>query len=72
VKKLIAQIKASKPSDESYKALIQVMSEQIEHHVEEEETEMFKDAKKALGTEQLEILGQQILEMKKQLATVVG
>ncbi len=64
VKELIAKIKASSPRDESYKALVQVMSEQVDHHVEEEESEMFKQAKKLLGQSGLEELGQQITAMK--------
>ena len=69
VKKLIKQIQSSKPSDESYKALIQVMSEQVEHHVEEEETEMFKQAKALLSQDEIDELGGRILEMKERLAT---
>jgi iron-sulfur cluster repair protein YtfE (RIC family) len=42
VKELIAQLAALKPADESYGAILQVMSEQVEHHIEEEETEIFK------------------------------
>jgi len=46
-KELIAQILAMEPSDDLYDAKIKVLSEQIEHHVEEEEGEMFPKAKKA-------------------------
>jgi hemerythrin superfamily protein len=46
-KDLIAQILSMDPSDELYDAKVKVLSEQIEHHVEEEEGEMFPKAKKA-------------------------
>lgn len=46
-KNLIAQILAMEPSDDLYDAKVKVLSEQIEHHVEEEEDEMFLKAKKA-------------------------
>ena len=46
-KELIAQILAMEPKDELYDAKIKVLSEQIEHHVREEEDEMFPKAKKA-------------------------
>ena len=35
------------PGDDLYDAKVKVLSEQIEHHVEEEEKEMFPKAKKA-------------------------
>lgn len=46
-KDLIAQILAMDSSDDLYDAKVKVLSEQIEHHVGEEEGEMFPKAKKA-------------------------
>ena len=46
-KDLIAQILSMEPSDDLYDAKVKVLSEQIEHHVEEEEDEMFPKAKKS-------------------------
>jgi hemerythrin superfamily protein len=46
-KDLIAQILAMEPQDDLYDAKVKVLSEQIEHHVQEEEDEMFPKAKKA-------------------------
>lgn len=46
-KDLIAQILEMNPGDDLYDAKIKVLSEQIEHHVEEEEQEMFPKARKA-------------------------
>lgn len=46
-KELIAQILAMEPGDDLYDAKVTVLSEQIEHHVKEEEEEMFPKAKKA-------------------------
>jgi hemerythrin superfamily protein len=45
-KSLIAQILSMEPGDDLYDAKVKVLSEQIEHHVEEEETEMFPKARK--------------------------
>jgi hemerythrin-like domain-containing protein len=46
-KELIAQLEEMSPDDELYDAKVTVLAEQIEHHVEEEEGEMFPKAKKA-------------------------
>ncbi len=46
-KDLIAQIREMDPDDELYDAKVKVLGEQIEHHVKEEEKEMFPKAKKA-------------------------
>lgn len=46
-KELIAEIEMMDPGDDLYDAKVHVLSEQIEHHVEEEETDMFPKAKKS-------------------------
>jgi len=46
-KDLIAQILSMDPQDELYDAKVKVLSEQIEHHVQEEESEMFPKAMEA-------------------------
>ncbi|MFZ6875989.1 hemerythrin domain-containing protein [Undibacterium sp. Di27W] len=46
-KDLIAQILKMEPDEDLYDAKVKVLSEQIEHHVKEEEGEMFPKAKKA-------------------------
>jgi hemerythrin superfamily protein len=46
-KDLIAQIIAMEASDDLYDAKVKVLSELIDHHVKEEESEMFPKARKA-------------------------
>lgn len=46
-KDLIAQLKDMSPDDDLYDAKVTVLGEQIDHHVKEEESEMFPKAKKA-------------------------
>jgi len=46
-KELIAQILSMDPHDELFDAKVKVLSEQIEHHVQEEESEMFPKAQQA-------------------------
>ena len=46
-KDLIAQLEDASPDDDLYDAKVSVLGEQIDHHVKEEEGEMFPKAKKA-------------------------
>lgn len=61
---IIAELKQMDPGDEHYAAKMTVLCENVEHHIQEEEEEMLPDAEKRIG-DQMETLGQQILEMKK-------
>jgi hemerythrin-like domain-containing protein len=49
--------------DETWGPKFKVMKENIEHHVEEEEGEMFPLAEKKLGAERVRELGQQMADM---------
>ena len=67
-KVLIAEIEAGGPSDEFYDAKVKVLSEQIEHHVKEEEQRvegMFAQARKA-GLD-MDALGEQMAARKAEL-----
>ncbi len=67
-KLLIAEIEAGGPSDEFYDAKVKVLSEEIDHHVQEEEKRMeglFAQAKKA-GLD-MDALGEQLAQRKAEL-----
>ena len=65
-KLLIAEIEAgSGESDEFFDAKVQVLSEQIDHHVEEEEKELFPEVRKT--DLDLKILGEQLSTRKREL-----
>lgn len=69
-KSLIAQLEDMSAEDDLYDAKVTVLSEQIEHHVKEEEGEMFKKARKAdLDTT---ALGAKMLKRKQALMTEFG
>ena len=46
-KDLIAQIEGSSPSDDHYDAKVKVLGEYIDHHVQEEEGEIFPKVRRA-------------------------
>jgi hypothetical protein len=46
-KELIAQLEGSSADDELYSAKVTVLGQQIDHHIQEEERRMFREAKKA-------------------------
>jgi hemerythrin superfamily protein len=65
-KLLMAEIEAgSGQSDDYFDAKVQVLSEQIEHHVEEEEKELFPKVRKA--DVDLDALGEQLAARKAEL-----
>jgi hemerythrin superfamily protein len=69
-KELIAQLEEASPSDDLYDAKVTVLGEQIQHHVKEEEGEMFPKAKKAkVDTESL---GARMLKRKLALMQEMG
>jgi hemerythrin-like domain-containing protein len=65
-KDLIAQIQEMEADDDLYDAKVKVLSEQVQHHVEEEEKEMFPMAKKS-GLD-LAALGQEMAAREKELS----
>jgi hemerythrin-like domain-containing protein len=64
---VMAEIDGLPFDDETWGAKFKVMKENIEHHIEEEETEMFKQARDVFGREELEALGEQMTARKEQL-----
>jgi hemerythrin superfamily protein len=69
-KELIAQLQEMDLEDDLYDAKVTVLGEQIDHHVEEEEGDMFPKAKKAkVDTEQL---GAKLLKRKEALMGEIG
>jgi iron-sulfur cluster repair protein YtfE (RIC family) len=60
VKLVVAKLPEVDVEDERFEAKMSVLQELIEHHVEEEEKEMFKLAKK-LGAEELDELGERMM-----------
>lgn len=72
VKQLLTELEAEPKDTEEWTAKFSVLKENIEHHVEEEEGEMFTKARKALSNEQIETLGEQLQQAKRQNKTAVA
>jgi hemerythrin superfamily protein len=67
IKALLAALSKTAPDDETFDSKVKVLQEDVEHHVKEEEGQMFPDAKKFLGNEKLQALGEQIAARKEEL-----
>jgi hemerythrin-like domain-containing protein len=63
---IMDEIAGESVTDESWAAKVKVMKENVEHHVEEEEDKMFPQARKLFKDEELEMLGQQVEQRKRQ------
>jgi hemerythrin-like domain-containing protein len=61
---VLKELHGLRPSDERWGAKFKVFKENIEHHIEEEEGEMFKTARSVLSRRQLERLGARMQTMK--------
>jgi hemerythrin superfamily protein len=69
-KELIAQIQSMDPSEELFDAKVTVLGEYVNHHVQEEEKEMFPQCKKAKMP--LDELGEQLQSRKQELMAEMG
>jgi len=66
VKSVIEDVRKLNGDEPAFGAKMKVLKEDVEHHAEEEETEIFKEARK-LGNERLEELGEKLQIAKERL-----
>ena len=72
IKAAVAEISKMEPDDEpALGATMKVLKEDVEHHADEEEKEMFKEARK-MGDSRLEELGDKLQSRKDQLKAIVS
>lgn len=69
LKALIAEIDGSSPAEQLFEANVKVLKEYVEHHVKEEEREMFPRLQDELD---LDALGAELAEMKAELQAKIG
>jgi len=65
VKRVISQIEAMRPEDSGCVPTMQRLKQLVQHHVHEEEGELFPKVSAALGEDRLSEIGTRIDEMKK-------
>ncbi|MDT7726065.1 MAG: hypothetical protein QOI21_2641 [Actinomycetota bacterium] len=61
---MLSELAKLDPSDETFDAKVTVLTENVRHHVEEEEQEWFPEVRKAMGRKQLQELGERMLAAK--------
>ena len=67
IKRLLADLLEADAGDAKFDAQIKVLKEQIEHHVEEEEGQLFPAAKKLLSREEMAAIAQEMMAVETEL-----
>ena len=65
VDEIMGELETTDVTDETWAAKFKVMKENIEHHIEEEEGDMFKQARSIFDADELEQLGARMMELKQ-------
>jgi hemerythrin superfamily protein len=69
---LMSELESLDVSDETWGAKAIVMKENVEHHIEEEEGEMFRQARQVFDRQELDDLGARMLERKRSAGKELG
>ncbi|MES2207664.1 MAG: hemerythrin domain-containing protein [Pseudomonadota bacterium] len=67
LKRLLADLVALNPEETTFEPKLKVLTEQAEHHHKEEEEHLFPKVKKLLNAEQLDALGEEMMNLQKSL-----
>jgi hemerythrin-like domain-containing protein len=65
VSRLMGELDGMDPSDEHFGPKAKVMAENVEHHIQEEEDEMFKQARQVFDADELTELGDRMARRKE-------
>jgi len=65
VDEVMSELMQTPYDDETWGAKAKVMAENVRHHIQEEESEMFKQARAAFSRDELEQLGEQMAQRKQ-------
>ncbi len=64
---IMSELEQTPVDDETWAAKLTVMKENLEHHIEEEEDDMFKKARQVMDEAELEELGERMAARKAEL-----
>jgi hemerythrin superfamily protein len=67
VDEIMSELEGTSVEDETWAAKFTVMKENLEHHIEEEEGEMFPKARQVLDDDQIEQMGDRMSARKEEL-----
>ncbi|MEV6878957.1 hemerythrin domain-containing protein [Amycolatopsis sp. NPDC051128] len=61
---MLSELQDLDPADETFDAKVTVLTENVRHHVEEEEDEWFPQVRSAMGRKRLQELGQRMIDAR--------
>ena len=64
---VLPDLKATDPGSVQFSGRAKVCKELLEHHIEEEESEMFPQARELFDAKRLEEMGAQMIELRNRL-----
>jgi hemerythrin superfamily protein len=64
VDEILEELQQTPPSDDTWAAKFKVAKENLEHHIEEEETDMFEKARQIFSDAQLDEMGNKMAEIQ--------
>ena len=64
---MLPDLEDTEPTSDEFQGRVKVLKDMIEHHAEEEESEIFPKARKVFSKEELEELGERMSARKKEL-----
>jgi Hemerythrin HHE cation binding domain len=67
VDNVMGELHSTPVDDETWGAKLTVMKENVQHHIEEEEQEMFQQARQIFDVKELDLLGQRMEARKREL-----
>lgn len=68
VELIMKEMQKTPQGSDVWKAKLKVMAENVQHHIEEEEGQMFPEAKKILGKERAQMIAQEFQQAERQFA----